>query len=78
MPCSPSRALRLLSGGKAAVYRMRPFTIVLKFRSDGDTQDVEFKIDPGSKITGIALVALFKRWRELVWGANLQHRGQAI
>ena len=78
MPCSPSRARRLLSGGKAAVYRMRPFTIVLKYRADGDVQDVEFKIDPGSKKTGIALVALFKRGRELVWGANLQHRGQAI
>jgi 5-methylcytosine-specific restriction endonuclease McrA len=57
---------------------MRPFTIVLKYRADGDVQDVEFKIDPGSKTTGIALVALFQRGRELVWGANLQHRGQAI
>lgn len=78
MPCSPARARRLLKGGKAAVYRMRPFTIILKHRADGGVQDIEFKIDPGSKTTGIALVALFKQGRVLVWGANLQHRGQAI
>ena len=78
MPCHPARARELLGKGKAAVYRMHPFTIILKFRDDGDTQDIEFKIDPGSKTTGIALVAEFKRGRVLVWGANLQHRGQAI
>ena len=78
MPCHPARARGLLRKGKAAVYRLRPFTIILKFRADGDVQAVEFKIDPGSKTTGIALVALFKRGRVLVWAGNLQHRGQAI
>ncbi len=78
MPCTPARARRLLNGRKAAVYRLKPFTIILKFRADGDVQDVEFKIDPGSKTTGMALVAAFKQDCVLVWGANLQHRGQAI
>jgi hypothetical protein len=78
MPCTPARARRLLRDGKAAVYRMRPFTIILKFRAEGETQAIEFKADPGSKITGIALVALFERGRVLIWAANLQHRGQAI
>ena len=66
MPCHPARARELLKKGKAAVYRMQPFTIILKDREDGDTQPVEFKADPGSKATGIALVALFERGRVLV------------
>lgn len=78
MPCTPARARRLLNAGKAAVYRLQPFTIILKFRADGDLQPIEFKTDPGSKTTGIALVALFARGRCLVWAANLAHRGQAI
>ncbi|MGE5320756.1 MAG: RNA-guided endonuclease IscB [Hyphomicrobiaceae bacterium] len=78
MPCTPARARRLLRDGKAAVYRLQPFTIILKFRDDGDTQDIEFKTDPGSKTTGMALVALFQRGREVVWAANLAHRGHAI
>lgn len=78
MPCTPARARRLLRDGKAAVYRLQPFTIILQFRADGDTQPIEFKTDPGSKTTGIALVALFQRGRELIWAANLAHRGQAI
>lgn len=78
MPCHPARARELLKKGKAAVYRMQPFTIILKDREDGDTQPVEFKADPGSKATGIALVALFDRGRMLLWAANLSHRGAAV
>lgn len=78
MPCTPKRARKLLTAGKAAVYRMQPFTIILKFREDGELQPIEFKVDPGSKTTGIALVALFERGRVLIWAANLRHRGQAI
>jgi len=61
MPCSSARARILLSAGKAAVFRTVPFTIILKNRIGGDTQPIEFKVDPGSKTTGIALVATFKR-----------------
>jgi len=78
MPCTSARARRLLRDGKAAVYRLQPFTLILKFRSDGDTQPIEFKVDPGSKTTGIALVALFQRGRVLIWAAHLAHRGAAI
>ncbi len=79
MPCSPARARQMLRDGKAAVYRRQPFTIILKYRSDGDTQPVEFKVDPGSKITGIALVGGFpKQGRVVLWAANLEHRGQTI
>ena len=61
MPCHPARARELLNKGKAAVYRTFPFTIILKEREGGDTQPIAFKIAPGSKATGMALVADFKR-----------------
>jgi 5-methylcytosine-specific restriction endonuclease McrA len=78
MPCHPARARKLLSSGKAAVYRRYPFTIILKHRFDGEVQPVELKLDPGSKTTGIALVAHFQKGREAIWAAHLHHRGEAI
>jgi 5-methylcytosine-specific restriction endonuclease McrA len=79
MPTRAARARKLLTAGRAAVYRMQPFTIILKDRDDGDTQPVEVKVDPGSKITGIAFVGHFEQQGAVVlWGANLNHRGQAI
>lgn len=79
MPCRPARARQLLTAGRAAVYRQRPFTIILKDRQDGAVQDVELKIDPGSKTSGVALVGHFEQQGAVVlWGANLTHRGQAI
>lgn len=78
MPCRPARAKELLRKGKAAVFRRHPFTIILKERSGGAVQSVAFKADPGSKTTGIALVADFKRGKEVVWAAQIGHRGQAV
>ncbi len=57
MPCHPARARELLRKGKAAVYKRCPFSIILKEKSGGDVQDLELKLDPGSKTTTIALVA---------------------
>lgn len=79
MPCRPARARKLLTAGRAAVYRLHPFTIILKDRADGDTQDIELKVDPGSKTSGVALVGHFEQQGAVaLWGANLNHRGQAI
>jgi 5-methylcytosine-specific restriction endonuclease McrA len=78
MPCHPARAKMLLKRGKAAVYRKYPFTIILKEREGGDTQPIEVKIDPGSKTTGIAIVADFKHGKRVIWAAELTHRGQQI
>ena len=78
MPCLPPRARELLKKGKAAVYRRFPFTIILKERTGGDTQPVAVKIDPGSKVTGIAVVAEFPRGKEVVFAAEIEHRGQQI
>jgi hypothetical protein len=66
----------LLSSGRASVYRRFPFTIILHDRTleESEVQDVQIKIDPGSKTTGVALVANSK----VVWGAEIAHRGQAV
>lgn len=77
-PCSPARARILLREGRAAVYRRFPFTIILKNRTGGETQPVELKLDPGSKTTGIALVAEVKTGKVAVFAAELNHRGAAI
>ena len=78
MPCHPARARQLLRKGRAAVFRHYPFTIILKDKETGNTQDVRIKIDPGSKYTGVALVAEFKRGKRVVWGAVIEHRGDKI
>nr|MCU0480642.1 RRXRR domain-containing protein [Anaerolineae bacterium] len=78
MPCNPARARQLLKSGKAAVYRRYPFTIILKDREGGDTQPIQVKLDPGSKTTGVAIVAYFKRGLYCVWTGELNHRGQQV
>jgi len=79
MPCHPARARELLRDGKAAVFRRQPFTIILKDRGGGVTQDVRVKADPGSQETGMALVANFaRRGPTVVWAGELIHRGNSI
>ena len=78
MPCHPARARALLKKGKAAVYRRYPFTIILKERIGGEVQPLELKSDPGSRVTGLALVAECKRGPRIMWAANLKHRGLAV
>jgi 5-methylcytosine-specific restriction endonuclease McrA len=73
---TPARARLLLSAGDAAVFRRYPFTIILKRPpSDGVIQPLRLKLDPGSKVTGIALV---NNAGLVVSRAELQHRGQEI
>lgn len=78
MPCTVYRARQLLRKGKARVYSRFPFTIILTEREGGQLQQIELKIDPGSKTTGIAVVAHFQRGYVVVWGCNLRHRGEKI
>lgn len=61
MPCHPARARELLKKGRASVFRHFPFTIIIHDREGNDIQPLEVKLDPGSKTTGIAIVASFKR-----------------
>ncbi len=78
MPCSPDRARELLTRGKAAVFKLYPFTIILKQREEGVIQEIEVKIDPGSKVSGIVLVGNFPRGQEVLFAINLEHRGEMI
>jgi len=78
MPCRPARARRLLRSGKAAVFRRYPFTIILKERNDGATQPISLNIDPGSRTTGVALVALFQRGAVAIAALHLEHRSFVI
>lgn len=78
MPCHSARAREFLREGKAAVYRRYPFTIILRDRVGGDTQPIDIKIDPGTKYTGMALVALFDRGPRCVYGLHIKHRGDVV
>lgn len=78
MPCRSARARQLLRDGKAAVFRRYPFTIILKDRVGGDTQPLSLNVDPGSKTTGIALVAEYQRGQCAVLAIHIGHRGQQI
>ena len=73
-PCKPSLARKLLKAGKAKVFRLYPFTILLKKEVTEDPQPVTLKIDPGSKVTGLAILLD----SSLIWVAELTHRPQAI
>lgn len=76
-PVHPGYARMLLSSGQAAVYRRYPFTLILKRDVEQPvTHPLRVKIDPGSKTTGLAL--LNDATGEVVWGAELFHRGQAV
>lgn len=78
MPCRPARARKLLNKGKAKVYRTYPFVIILNEEKEIIPQKLEIKIDPGSKTTGIVLVAHYKRGAACIWAEHLDHRGPAI
>ncbi len=73
-PCKPSMARKLLNAGKAAVFRRYPFSIILKKEVEATPAPIELKLDPGSKVTGIAL----KQGDKVIFGAELTHRGQTI
>jgi len=73
-PCHPSVARKLLSQGKASVFRRFPFTIILKESKEQAAVGMQLKIDPGSRVTGIALLA----GNKVLWAAELKHRGTAI
>ena len=90
MPCSEKRARLLLERGQAVVHRMVPFTIRLKDRlvRESALQSVRLCLDPGSRVTGLALVREQERVDPGTGGINrervvlslfeLFHRGHLI
>ena len=77
-PTTFQRADQLLKRGRASVFRKYPFTIILHDRTAAAsvTHPHRLKLDPGSKTTGIAIVA--EETGRVVWAGELTHRGQAI
>jgi len=76
-PIHPGRARLLLTQQKAAVYRRYPFTIILKeAKPEATPTPLRVKIDPGSKVTGLAV--LNDATGEVVWAAELTHRGHQV
>ncbi|SAL34931.1 RNA-guided endonuclease IscB [Caballeronia concitans] len=77
MPCSEKRARLLLVRGRAHVHRVMPFVIRLmdRERVTSQLQPLRVKLDPGSKVTGLALT----RDSETVHTATGElHRGAAV
>lgn len=76
MPCYPARARKLLSSGRASVFRRFPFTIILHDRTMEESvlQEVEVKIDQGSKTTGVALVVHGETDSVVAFAAHIEHR----
>lgn len=76
-PIHPGYARWLLTHQKAAVFQWYPFTIILKQTIPAvQPMPLRLKIDPGSKTTGLALV--HDASGEVVWGAELTHRGEIV
>ena len=77
MPCRPARARLLLKQGKAAVLRRSPFVIILQEAKPEARQTLlRLKIDPGSQTTGLAVMQ--DSTGEVVWAAEIIHRGQQV
>src|SRR5216110_1251385 len=76
-PVHPGKARLLLKQGKASVYRRYPFCIILKVVIDQpEGEPLRLKLDPGSKVTGIAVVN--DASGEVAFAAHLEHRGEKI
>ena len=69
-PCHEARARKLLSHGKAKIFRMEPFTIILMRTVDEDVTPCVLKIDPGSQHTGIAII----QGDRVLWMGQIEHR----
>lgn len=80
LPITNRKARWLLNNQKAAVYRHYPFTVILNETYHGQklAYPLEFKADPGSKVTGLALVVNIGGERKVLWAANLTHKGWLV
>ncbi|TXC88809.1 RNA-guided endonuclease IscB [Paraburkholderia azotifigens] len=80
MPCTEKRARLLLARGRARVHRIIPFVIRLTGRraSGCSLQPLRVKLDPGSRVTGIALVREADDGIAVLNLFELVHRGRQI
>jgi len=77
MPCTPARARLLLKERKASVLRRFPFVLILReARPEAVGQPLRLKIDPGSKVSSLAIVN--DASGEVVRAAEVTHRGEEV
>lgn len=75
--CSPARARILQNQGKAKKLKMYPFTLILNKSIETEiTQELEIRIDPGSKTSGLALIDI--KTKRCIWALHIEHRGENI
>lgn len=74
MPCSPSKARKLLKSKQAKVVKRTPFTIKLLFGSSGYKQETTLGIDAGSKTIGLSATTSKKE----VFSAEMQLRNDIV
>jgi RRXRR protein len=77
-PCHQARGRELLKKGRARVFKLYPFTIVLQDRTleESMTHPHRIKIDPGSKVTGFAVIQ--EETGRVTSALEVSHRGQQI
>lgn len=76
MPCSEKRARLLLKRGRAVVHKIEPFTIRLKDRTveDCKLQPLRLKLDPGAKVTGMAVIREKSDTGQVIWLGEIHHK----
>ena len=74
MPCSESKARKLLKAEKAHVVNYCPFTIQLDFDCENKTQDVTLGVDTGSKIVGLSATTETKE----LYASNVEPRNDIV
>ena len=74
MPCSASKARKLLKENKAKVIKIEPFTIQLLYGSSGYKQEIALGIDAGSKVIGLSATTKSKE----LYSAEVQLRNDIV
>jgi len=74
MPCSPSKARKLLKQGKVKVIKTEPFTIQLLYGSSGYKQKITLGVDAGSKVVGLSATTENKE----LYSAEVQLRSDIV
>jgi len=80
MPCTEKRARLLLERNRARIHRLFPMVIRVRDRLAQDCvfQELNLKLDPGSKTTGIALNRITSNGEAVLNLFELVHRGALI
>lgn len=74
MPCSSSKARKLLKENKAKVVKIEPFVIQLLHGSSGYKQEITLGVDAGSKVIGLSATTKSKE----LYSAEVQLRNDIV